>query len=406
MPPAKKRKTARKKKPAGWWPALRGRLTQPAALIFLAGLTLGVTLVILGILLIGPQQRTPDGRPILSRAHTDAPESRNGKPAKIPRTSPKAQDDPAERPVRPTPAEPHSSPDEGPPAESPNGRPAETALDYEEHFTASGGLSPEMEVVREYRGAVVVPAQPAPETGQPVPPPSPGSPRMAVVIDDLGDSVSFAKALLDLDFPITLAILPYRPHSADVDALGARHGAEILLHQPMQPQGYPGVNPGRGALLTGMTAERIRSIVDENLSQTPHASGVNNHMGSRFTEDVSGMTVVLEHLRGKNLFFLDSLTTHKSGVPAAAAKTGSDYRRRYVFLDNARDARAILRQLKTAEALAVKTGQALAIGHPYPETLQALKTFAETRDKRLTLVRVRDIAPERSGTARTNGSAN
>ncbi|NMC49465.1 MAG: divergent polysaccharide deacetylase family protein, partial [Desulfovibrio sp.] len=328
MPPAKKRKKSRRKKPTGWWPALRARLIQPAALIFLAGLTMGVTLVILGLLLIGPQQRTPDGRPILSRAHTEAPAQRNDKPTKTPRSPAPAQSDPTQRPVRPTPAEPQSSPDEDTPGESRNGRPAESSLDYEEHFTATGGLSPEMEVVREYRGAVVVPARPAPETGQSGPPPTPDSPRMAVVIDDLGDSVSFAKALLDLDFPITLAILPYRPHSTDVDALAARHGAEILLHQPMQPQGYPGVNPGRGALLAGMAPERIRAIVDENLSQTPHASGVNNHMGSRFTEDVSGMAVVLEHLRGKNLFFLDSLTTHKSGVPAAAAKTGSDYRRR------------------------------------------------------------------------------
>ncbi len=76
-----------------------------------------------------------------------------------------------------------------------------------------------------------------------------------------------------------------------------------------------------------------------------------------------------------------------------------------MFLDNARDARTILRQLKTAESLALKTGQSLAIGHPYPETLQALKTYAETRDKRLTLVRVRDLAPERAGNGRTGGPA-
>ncbi len=408
MPASKKRKKSRRKKPAGWWPALRARISQPAVLIFFAGLTIGVTVVILGLVLLGPQHRTPDGRPILERSHAGAPEPRNGKPARTPRATPQTQGEPGERPVRPTPSEPHSSPDRDT-AEPRTARPPEPALDYEEHFTAKGGLSPEMEVVREYRGAVVVPAEPSSpaEPAAPSPaPPSPASPRLAVVIDDLGDSVTFAKALLDLDFPITLAILPHRPHTTDVDALGARHGAEIILHQPMQPQGYPGVNPGRGALLTGMAQGRIRAVLDENLSQVPHASGVNNHMGSRFTEDVAGMTVVLDHLRGKNLFFLDSLTTHKSGVPSAAARTGSDYRRRYVFLDNSRDSRAILRQLKTAESLALKNGQALAIGHPYPETLQALRAWDGSRDKRLTMVRVRDLAPERAGNGRTAGSDN
>ena len=217
---------------------------------------------------------------------------------------------------------------------------------------------------------------------------------MAVVIDDLGDSLTFARELLKLGFPVTMAILPFRAHSAEVDALAARHGAQVLLHQPMQPKGYPGVNPGRGALTVGMSPERIQAVLDENLAQTPNASGVNNHMGSRFTEDASGMAVVLEHLAEKNLFFLDSLTTHHSGVPAAAAKTGSEYRRRYVFLDNSRDTRAILRQLKTTEALALKTGQALAIGHPYPETLEALRAFAASRDTRVAMVRAGDMAPE------------
>jgi polysaccharide deacetylase 2 family uncharacterized protein YibQ len=143
-----------------------------------------------------------------------------------------------------------------------------------------------------------------------------------------------------------------------------------------------------------MSPERIQAALDENLAQTPNASGVNNHMGSRFTEDTAGMTVVLEHLAEKNLFFLDSLTTHKSGVPAAAAKTGSEYRRRYVFLDNTRDVRTILRQFKITETLALKTGQALAIGHPYPETLEALRAFATSRDKRLAMVRAGDMAPE------------
>ncbi len=391
MAAPKKKKKPRTKRKATWWPKLQKKLSQPGILLFAAGITLGVTLVVAGILVFGPQSRTPDGRLILERSHSDRPAAK---------TSPERREKPEKAlpAVRPLPAEPADPA----PADRPSARsaaPQEPAMAYEEHFTGKRELTPEMEVVREYRGAVVVPAEPrqspVPAASPPeTPAPSPAAPRMAVVIDDLGDSVTFARELLKLDFPVTMAILPFRPHSREVDALAARDGAQVLLHQPMQPKGYPGVNPGRGALTVGMSPERIQAVLDENLAQTPNASGVNNHMGSRFTEDASGMAVVLEHLAEKNLFFLDSLTTHKSGVPAAAAKTGSEYRRRYVFLDNTRDARAILRQLKTTEALALKTGQALAIGHPYPETLEALRAFAASRDKRVAMVRAGDIAPE------------
>lgn len=377
--PKKKKKSGPRKK-AAWWPRLQKKLSQPGVLLFAAGISLGVTLVVLGILLIGPQNRTPDGRLLMQGAHSDTPASAAKRPVKpqapVPRTPPAA-------PAEPAPAEPAKD--------------VNTA--FEEHFTGKGELSPEMEVVREYRGAVVVPAEPAP-VPQPAAPSAPAAPsgqepRMAVVIDDLGDSVAFAKDLLSLDFPVTLAIMPYRAHTTEVDALAARHGAQVLLHQPMQPQGYPGVSPGRGALLVGMSPERIRTTLDENLAQTPNASGVNNHMGSRFTEDLTGMTVVLAHLDEKNLFFLDSLTTGKSSVPAASLRTGGEYRRRYVFLDNVRDVRAILRQLRTTESLALKTGQALAIGHPYPETLEALRAFAASRDRRVSMVSARDMTPER-----------
>jgi polysaccharide deacetylase 2 family uncharacterized protein YibQ len=382
MAAPKKKKKPRTAKKAAWRSSLKKRLTQPGMLLVAAGIVLGVTLVILGILFIGPANRTPDGRLLLERSHPDAPAARTTQ----------AFEKRAPVDAAPAPRKPPAAPSEAVPAAV-----QEPGVAYEEHFTGKADLSPEMEVVREYRGAVVAPAEPAPPQAAPqpaAPPPSLSAPRMAVVIDDLGDSVAFAKELLRLGFPVTMAVMPYRAHTSEVDALAARNGAQVLLHQPMQPQGYPGVNPGRGALLIGMGPERIQDILDENLAQTPHASGVNNHMGSRFTEDAAGMAVVLTHLGEKNLFFLDSLTTGKSMVPAATAKTGGEYRRRYVFLDNVRDVRAILRQLKTTEALALKSGQALAIGHPYPETLEALRAFAASRDTRVSMVTAGEMAPE------------
>jgi uncharacterized protein len=219
-------------------------------------------------------------------------------------------------------------------------------------------------------------------------------PRMVVVIDDMGDHPVLAKNLMELPFPVTLAILPNRPRTRSIEALAVEHGIEIILHQPMQPGSYPRVNPGPGAVFTDMDAARVKSIVAENLSQVPHVVGVNNHMGSAFTSDAAGMEAVMPVLKSKGLFFLDSVTSAVSAAPEAARKAGVPYYRRAVFLDNVRNVRAILGQLKTAERHALKSGRAIAIGHPYGETLEALRTWAKERDSRVALVTLTELGPE------------
>ncbi|NDY58742.1 hypothetical protein G3N56_18560, partial [Desulfovibrio sulfodismutans] len=153
MAAPKKKKTSRTKKKAAWWPTLQKKLSQPGVLLFAAGITLGVTLVVVGLLLFGSQSRTPDGRLILERSHADRPAAK----AAPERKEKPGKDAPA---VRPLPAEPADAPSPAPADGSASG-PAlskEPAMAYEEHFTGKRELTPEMEVVREYRGAVVVPA--------------------------------------------------------------------------------------------------------------------------------------------------------------------------------------------------------------------------------------------------------
>lgn len=250
----------------------------------------------------------------------------------------------------------------------------------------------------EVRGKVEPPAP-----GQ-APPPEPAAhpvardegknPRMVVVIDDIGDHPVMAQHLTELSFPVTLAILPNRPRTRSVEAMAVARGVELLLHQPMQPGTYPRVNPGPGALFTDMEPERVKEILADNLSQVPHVKGINNHMGSAFTSDPAGMDAVMAVLKQKGLFFLDSVTSATSAGPDAARKHGVPFYRRAVFLDNVRNVRTILGQLKTAERNALKNGRAIAIGHPYAETLEALKLWAKERDSRVDVVTLTELGPE------------
>lgn len=219
-------------------------------------------------------------------------------------------------------------------------------------------------------------------------------PRLVLVIDDLGESLHQARELASLQFPVTFAVLPQSSKTREVARLAAERGRDVLLHQPMEPRDYPHrADPGPGAMFVGMPQEQIIAILAENLAQLPLAIGVNNHMGSRFTADSAGMGAVFEELKKRGLFFLDSLTTDDSVVQNKARQIGLTHLRRHIFLDNIQDVQSILFQLRKAEHLSLSSGEVIAIGHPYPETLAALKIWEKERDQRVQIVSVSDFLP-------------
>jgi uncharacterized protein len=204
----------------------------------------------------------------------------------------------------------------------------------------------------------------------PVPP---GEYWVAIIVDDLGQDLTSARALLDIDLALTFAVLPDLPYSTRVAHLAASRGREVILHIPMQPQDYPAKNPGHNALLTDLSEDEIRRRLAAYLAQVPEAVGGNNHMGSAFTRDRAGMRVVMSEFAERGLFFVDSLTTGGSLVSEVANEFDLPRGVRDVFLDNEADVAQIRKELRRLIRLAKRNGSAIAIGHPYPETIEALR---------------------------------
>ena len=216
---------------------------------------------------------------------------------------------------------------------------------------------------------------------------APGSPgRLVIVIDDVGANLNAAKELLALDFPVTLAIWPKSAHAKACAELAHSAGREVMVHQPMEPVSYPRNKPGPGAIFVSMNTADIRAAVEANLQLVPYAVGLNNHMGSKLTQDRRAVSAVLEALRGRNLFVLDSVTHDHSVFYALARQQGFPALKRDIFLDNIQNARSILHQLNAAAHLAAKRGWAVAIGHPYPQTIEALKAWQRIRPQGLRIV--------------------
>lgn len=219
----------------------------------------------------------------------------------------------------------------------------------------------------------VVPSQPAPEPDQELPPlvATPALPRLAIIIDDVGQSLAVGRRVVALPGPVALAILPFLPHSQALADEAAAAGKPVMLHLPMESMG--GLSIGPGGLTTTMPEAEYRSHVQQALNAFSPIQGVNNHMGSRLTASRQRMDWLMQLLAERQLFFVDSRTTAETQAAFAAEAAQVPSVSRDVFLDNQRSEAEIDHEFALVVAKARKEGSAVLIGHPHPETLRYLE---------------------------------
>lgn len=241
-----------------------------------------------------------------------------------------------------------------------------------------------------------LPPPPPPEVAGPIAPGAPPAvgkpyPRVAIVIDDMGQDMARLKDLVALNAPITVAVLPNLIHSKQTATEAHQRGLEVLLHLPMEPRETGSNNPGKGALLVDMGPDEIKRKMEEDLKTVPFATGINNHMGSRFTEDEGRMRTVLGVVKKKKMYFLDSRTSPHSVAGRLAAELGVRNADRNVFLDNTLEKDYIKGQIAELVAIAKKHGSAIAIGHPHPQTIEAIKESLESLNGSVEIVGLSEI---------------
>lgn len=204
-----------------------------------------------------------------------------------------------------------------------------------------------------------------------------GRPVIAIVIDDMGLDRPDAARVLLLPGPLTIAFMSYA-EDLDIQSRAARAaGDEIWLHVPMEPMDGE-LDAGPNVLKTELTPEENRRRLDWAIERLPGIVGINNHMGSKFTQSRPGMELVMQDLKARGLAFLDSRTIASTIASEVAGEVGVPHIDRDVFIDNDESVEAVLRQLQEVERLATKRGFALAIGHPHPTTIAALIQWLPT----------------------------
>lgn len=203
--------------------------------------------------------------------------------------------------------------------------------------------------------------------------------RIAIVIDDWGYTLNNLPIIEQIKQPLTCAILPNLKNSVPVMQKLNKLGFEIMLHLPMEPKEQYQLEPD--TITSSMGANQINKILDMDLASVYLAKGVNNHMGSRVTEDSKVSAMVMNAVKNRKLYFLDSFVTNKSACPALARSIKVRFAKRDVFLDNQNDFEYIKGQLIKLKNLARRQGAAIGIGHDRKGTLLALKEMLPQLEK-------------------------
>jgi len=226
----------------------------------------------------------------------------------------------------------------------------------------------------------------APKPPKVTPPP----PKAAAPVD-IGYDRGLARKFMAFKVPLTFAVLPDSPFGDTLVKEIKAHGLELMLHQPMEPQEYPSVNPGPGALLSTMTADELIAQLERNLDQLPGVRGVNNHMGSQLTTESSRMYQVFSVIKKRDLYFIDSRSTADTICRPSAHMFQVPFAERDIFLDHFQEAAFMRKQFRLLAKEARKHGQAVAIAHPHRLTVKIFKEMLPELQKQVQLVPASEI---------------
>ncbi|HEY9198758.1 MAG TPA: divergent polysaccharide deacetylase family protein [Gammaproteobacteria bacterium] len=198
------------------------------------------------------------------------------------------------------------------------------------------------------------------------------TPEIAIIIDDLGGRLDAGRQVIDLPGPVACSFLPYGAHTRQLAVQAHSRNKEVMLHLPMETVERGSLDAG--GLTLDMSERQLVATVQADLARVPHASGINNHMGSLLTRHPGHMLWLVRALRqDPRLFFVDSRTTKYTVARQIAYENSVPSVSRDVFLDDDPTAQAVQREFQRLLGLARRNGSALGIGHPHPATLALLR---------------------------------
>ena len=197
------------------------------------------------------------------------------------------------------------------------------------------------------------------------------SPRISIIIDDLGYDKATGIRVANLSGAVVCSVLPKVEFSKTLAQQCHKQHKEIILHTPMEALRPHRLGPG--GLYVNMNKTTFLTTLNIDIKAVPFIRGLNNHEGSRLTASVEKMNWLMQDIKPQGLFFIDSVTSSHSIAEKIAKQDGVPTSFRNIFLDDIPTRAAVHKQFDRLLAEADEKGQAVAIGHPYPATIAVLQ---------------------------------
>ncbi|NMH60091.1 divergent polysaccharide deacetylase family protein [Alteromonas ponticola] len=195
------------------------------------------------------------------------------------------------------------------------------------------------------------------------------APRIMLIMDDIGYRHT-DRAALALPKEVIFSILPATPLAEELAVEASAQGRDVMLHLPMEA--LNGQKLGPQALQAGMFPNAISETFARAMDTVPFAIGVNNHMGSMLTQQTEPMLALMQEIKARDLFFVDSRTTVNSVAEQVARNIGLPVVSRNVFIDHTMTVESMEKSLQRLVSLAKRRGFAVGIAHPHPMTVRFL----------------------------------
>ena len=201
-------------------------------------------------------------------------------------------------------------------------------------------------------------------------------PRIAVIVTGLGVSENATKSAIDsLPGAVTLSFAPFAKNLAAWIDKSRSSGHEVLIDLPMEPIDYPRSDPGPNTLLTNVPIDQNLRRLGWILSRATGYVGVSIYMGSGMVSKPRALSPILSELKTRGLMLVDTRENPLGHATDLAKEMDLTVAVGDALIDRDLAASQIDKQLADLEQRARDRGAAIAVGRPFPVTVNRLKAW-------------------------------
>ncbi|MFH1505017.1 MAG: divergent polysaccharide deacetylase family protein [Candidatus Omnitrophota bacterium] len=216
-------------------------------------------------------------------------------------------------------------------------------------------------------------------------------PQIALIFDDLGESLNDLKEIYSLGIPLTVSIIPGLKFSKNIAHIASRCGLSVFIHLPLQPKNKDVFKTNKYRFINSDLSQRETIfLLRRYLNSIRISIGINNHMGSKATEDPKLMEIILKEIKKRGLVFVDSRTSLESVAYKIAREEGMICGYNEGFLDSIDDLKEITGRMSVLIEKAKEKGKIIIIAHPRKNTIDFLKERLPALEKEVEFITIKE----------------